>query len=434
MTKTSPKRIVLTCLGSFGDLHPYLSIALRLKARGHAAVIATSEMYRKKVESEGLEFRPIRPDLAKYENDREIFERSIHPRTGIKYFLKNVILSGLNETYMDLESAAVGADLLISHSLVFSGPLVAQTKGIPWVSTVLQPAAFLSKYDPPRLAAAPGLALFRPLGSLFYGPFFKLVKFSLRDLCRPIIELRAKLALPPSSGDALFKDQYSPDLTLALFSPHLGAPQQDWPVHTRVTGFPFYDHLAGSIGLSTELQRFLDAGPAPIVFTLGTTQVLAAGDFYGTSAEAARVLGMRAVLLTGRDPRNRPTHLPDGVEAFEYAPYSALFPRAAINVHQGGVGTTGQALRVGRPMLVVTYTNDQPDNAARAEKLGVAKSIPMRKYTVQRAAARLNALMSDKRFAARATEIGALIQAEDGAGIACDAVEEVLNTYCNTRH
>ena len=57
--------------------------------------------------------------------------------------------------------------------------------------------------------------------------------------------------------------------------------------------------------------------------------------------------------------------LPKGVVAFDYAPFSLLFPRAAAIVHHGGIGTTGQAMRSGRPSLVMPCAWDQPDNAER---------------------------------------------------------------------
>jgi len=87
----------------------------------------------------------------------------------------------------------------------------------------------------------------------------------------------------------------------------------------------------------------------PLVFTLGSSAVVDAGPFYENSVAATKLLGRRAVLLVGKDPRNRPASLPDGVVAFAYAPYSELFPRAAAIVHQGGIGTTAQAMRSGRP-------------------------------------------------------------------------------------
>ena len=56
------KRIVLSTFGSFGDVHPYVALARELKARGHMPVVATSEMYREKMDAAGVELFPVRPD------------------------------------------------------------------------------------------------------------------------------------------------------------------------------------------------------------------------------------------------------------------------------------------------------------------------------------------------------------------------------------
>ena len=131
-----------------------------------------------------------------------------------------------------------------------------------------------------------------------------------------------------------------------------------------------------------ELLTFLDRGDPPIVFTLGSSAVGAAGDFYRESVAAAASLGARAVLLVGHDPANHPRDpLPRGVIAIESAPHQELFPRAAAIVHQGGVGTTGQAMRSGRPMLVVPHAHDQPDNAFRVTRLGAARVLRPGRYT-----------------------------------------------------
>src|SRR5205085_815485 len=102
---------------------------------------------------------------------------------------------------------------------------------------------------------------------------------------------------------------------------------------------------------------------------------LDAGPFYEHSAAAAKLLGRRAVLVVGKDTGNRPASLPDGVAAFDYVPFAGLFPRATAIVHAGGIGTTGLAMRSGRPMLVMPYAHDQFDNAARATRLGIARTI-----------------------------------------------------------
>jgi UDP:flavonoid glycosyltransferase YjiC (YdhE family) len=112
-----------------------------------------------------------------------------------------------------------------------------------------------------------------------------------------------------------------------------------------------------------------------------------AGDFYTQSLGAAKLLGKRAVLLVGRDPRNRPKEsLPDTVIVCEYASYARLFPHATAIVHQGGVGTTAEALRAGKPMLVVPFGFDQLDNAARVTALGIGRTISRAKYHSETAA------------------------------------------------
>src|SRR5262249_51716856 len=118
--------------------------------------------------------------------------------------------------------------------------------------------------------------------------------------------------------------------------------------------------------------------------------------------------------------------LPRDVVAFDYAPYSELFPRAAAIVHQGGIGTTAQALRSGRPMLVVPFAFDQPDNAERARRLGVARVIASRRYGVESATRELARILGDATYASRAAEVGAEIAREDGVGRACDEIEHLL--------
>src|SRR5262249_35745081 len=157
---------------------------------------------------------------------------------------------------------------------------------------------------------------------------------------------------------------------LAMFSPVIGPPQADWPPKTTQTGFPFYE---GDGELPPEVAAFLDAGDPPIVFTLGSSAVGAPGVFYDESVGAVRRLGGRAVLLVGRHADRPVTEaLPGSILVVDYAPHAPLFRRARAIVHHGGIGTTAQALRAGRPMLVVPHAHDQQDNARRVARLGVA--------------------------------------------------------------
>jgi UDP:flavonoid glycosyltransferase YjiC (YdhE family) len=417
-------RVVLTTFGSLGDLHPYLALALGLRARGHAPVVGTSPQYRDKVESLGLGFHPVGPDMGHWEADPALMRRVMDLRRGPAVVVREFAMPALRQSYQDTLAAAEGADLLVSHPLAFATRLVAEKQGIPWASAVLAPLSFFSTHDPPVLPAAGFLSRLRWLGPAFHRPLFALARWSVRSWTKPWRRLRAELGLPPLKGDVLFEGQHSPLLVLALFSKLLGARQPDWPPQTVVTGFPFLDD---GEGLEPALARFLDEGPPPVVFTLGSSAVHDAGPFYQHSAAAARSLGVRAVLLVGRGTRNRPAWLPPGVAAFDYAPFSDLFPRAAVVVHQGGVGTTAQAMRAGRPMLVMPYSHDQPDNAARVARLGIARVLPRQRYTASSAAAELRRLLGEP-YPARAAEVGRRVRSEDGVAAACDALAQRLTT------
>jgi UDP:flavonoid glycosyltransferase YjiC (YdhE family) len=133
------------------------------------------------------------------------------------------------------------------------------------------------------------------------------------------------------------------------------------------------------------------------------------------------------VLLVGQDPRNRPAgRLPDTIFTAEYADYARLFPRARAIVHQGGIGTTAQALRSGRPMLVMPFGFDQFDNAARVARLGVARLLNRHKYSANIAARELNNLLNDPVYAQNAKAVGEQVNGENGLSLACQAVEGQL--------
>jgi UDP:flavonoid glycosyltransferase YjiC (YdhE family) len=419
------RRIVLTTFGSLGDLHPYIAVGLELRARGHEAVIATTRHYRQRVEARGLGFHAVRPEGPDLDTDHESMRRIMDARKGSEYVVRDLLMPALRQSYEDLTAAAQGAHLLVSHVLTYTARLVAEKNAIPWASTFLQPLGFFSAYDPPVLPQVPFLSKLRFLGPAFHRPLFGLAKRSCRSWSRPWHQLRAEIGLPPTPDSPLFEGHYSPSLVLAMFSPLFAGRQPDWPAQTVVSGFPLFDEGEGA-GASPELACFLDAGPPPVVFTLGSSGVLGAGAFYECSAAAARMLGRRAVLVVGKDGANRPASLPDDVLAVDYAPFLELFPRAAAIVHAGGVGTTGLAMRSGRPMAVMPVAHDQFDNAARVARLGIARTIPRRKYTPTRVAAELRQLLGNPTYAERAQGIGDRLRQEDGVRAACDALEELL--------
>jgi rhamnosyltransferase subunit B len=422
-------RIIFSTFGTFGDINPLVALSLELKRRGHTPVLAVPSMFRSKIEPLGIEFAAVRPDQDP--NDKRMVEMIWDIKKGTERGLREFLFPAIRDSYHDLLAAVEakgGADLLVTGELAYAGPIIAEKTGVPWVSYVLAPLSFFSGYDPPVLPPFPTLAKIQSLvpgvGRLI--PYF--ARVVTRHWPKPVYALRKDLGLPRGK-DPIFDAKYSERLVLALFSRVLGDPQPDWPPSARITGFAFYDGDAGNMSLAPELEAFLAAGPPPLVFTLGSAAVMAAGDFYEVSAAAAELLGQRAVLLTGNDPQNHPKRpLPPSICIAPYAPYSKIFSRAAAIIHQGGVGTTAQALKAGRPMLVMPYSHDQPDNARRVRHLGVAKVLQRKDYRPEAAAQKIKELLEDTAYTVRAAEVARIIAEEDGVRTASDALEHAART------
>jgi UDP:flavonoid glycosyltransferase YjiC (YdhE family) len=414
------KRIVIACWGSHGDLNPYIGLAVALKKRGHRPVVATMPLYRENVEKEGLEFAAVGAQVDP--DDRELMARVMHPTKGTERIVRELVLPAIRQTYDEMHRTLDGADLAVGHPLTYTLPIIAERERLPWLSTALAPISFLSETDLPVFPMFPWLLPGSRFNNWLLRAIKKLAHRQIDGWVGPVYRLRAELGLP-RGGNPVFEGQFSPFGTLALYSRVLGGPQPDWPANVTMTGCVFYN---GPDGLGPELERFLAAGPPPLVFTLGTSAVGAAGRFYHESAAAAVRLGMRAVLLTGGLEQNRPDGpLPDGVLLVDRAPHQLLFPHAAAVVHQCGAGTLGQALRSGKPMLAVPHAHDQPDNALRLTKLGVARTVRPKQYTAARVARELTLLLEGP-YRQRAEEVAAVVRQEGGADEAVAAIELVL--------
>jgi UDP:flavonoid glycosyltransferase YjiC (YdhE family) len=418
-------KIVLATFGSLGDMHPMNALGIELRRRNHKVVFAAMEAYREKINALGFEFRPMRPDVNP--DDREFARRVMDAKTGTELLLKEILLPSVRVQYEDLTNAIEDADLLVTGEVVYAAKSVVEKTGINWITTSLAPASFLSAHDPFLPPTAQWLQYFRFLGAGFHGIMYGMIRRLVKTWLGDYRKFRNELGLD-ENHDPVFDDKFSSLLHLALFSKVLGKPQPDWHRPTLQCGFCFYDGKDDLGKMPEKLAEFMEAeNDPPIVFTLGSAAVMDARDFFEESAKAARMLGKRAVLLYGvfNEP---PKETDERIVAFDYAPYSFVFPKAACVVHQGGVGTTAQVLRAGVPHLIMPYSHDQPDNAARCVRAGVARTISRERYTAESAARELSEILSKKSYKETAVEASRTVKSELGTETACDAIENIMNS------
>jgi hypothetical protein len=142
----------------------------------------------------------------------------------------------------------------------------------------------------------------------------------------------------------------------------------------------------------------------------------AAGRFYAESAAAARLLGVRAVLMTGGLADNERVETSSDLLLVPVAPHQLLFPCASVTVHHGGVGTTGSGIAIGpavtgRAARARSGRQRRPVSAASEQ----VRSIRAADYQASIVTRELGHLLNDPAYAARAAEIGRRVVSENGA-------------------
>lgn len=418
-------RIVLASLGTLGDVHPFIAVALALKAAGHQPVFAGAKSACPLAKRHGIAFHPVRPDgadvMAETGLDEVAAARAVVDDLG--FAVNCVILPHADATLADLRAALAGADLVLASSFSVLARIAAAAAGVPVWSLLLQPMTLFSADDPPVMpnGSKALVSVRRRLGAGAVRPLLALGRWLGRAQSAPFAAIRVDAGAPPFEGHELIDGPLAAERVFALWSPELAPLPADAGANVVQAGFTFYDEGFAGAGVSAGLEAFLAAGPPPVVATLGSLAPYAEEGFYAATAAAVRAVGRRAVLLVGDDLVLQHRHLagPD-IRVEGYAPHGALFARAAAVIHHGGVGTVAQAMRAGLPQIVCPIFGDQFDNAARLERRGIARVLPHRRYFAEAAAALLGEVDA-LRFAAE--EVATRVRAEDGAAMVTRAVD-----------
>src|SRR5687768_16341330 len=103
----------------------------------------------------------------------------------------------IRQNYEETVRAVEGADLVVSHPLTLSIPLLDEQKKVKWASAVLSPISFFSVHDPIEIS---GHAV---MSSLTRGPMwlrkliFAMGRAQTKGWIRPLLDFRRELGLSP---------------------------------------------------------------------------------------------------------------------------------------------------------------------------------------------------------------------------------------------
>jgi UDP:flavonoid glycosyltransferase YjiC (YdhE family) len=418
-------RLVVTTMGSWGDLFPSLAIAKAAAARGHEVSLAATPAYRELVEAEGVRFVPVGPRFGpeEFAADPAILDGRMGGFAGFRHLFRTVVFPNLRAWVEDLRAAVAGVDLLVSHPAVLATPIAAELERVPWTTFSVFPGLVPSDFTlPSPTRARPGGAT----GRMLCRAAWRVARWNTgRSFDPPVNEVRAALGLR-AVRDALFVPVSSGHPYLVGASPHVVDVPPDWPPNVRLTGFFAWDSPA-QFGHPAELDSFLASGSPPVLVTLGGSSAVDPGDFYESAVAAVCRLGRRALVLAGPTPGPVLLDSEPDVLALPYAPFSEVAPRCLAAVHHGGIGTSVACLAAGLPQLLVPRGFDQPQTALRMRRLGVGTSLPWTRATAVRLQRELARLLGEPVYRQRAEAVAVLIRHEDGLRQVVDELERQLD-------
>lgn len=359
------KAIIVTS-GSVGDVYPFISIGRELFERGHDVIILSNPYYKKMILDNSLDFYPIGDIsdlesgiLAQEKKENKLKRRLGDVNAGLQV-LNNLYIKPMEAIYDYVCNNACDDTVLISHFLQFGSKLAQEKMGIPLIVISLAPYWLSANFDD--------------------------------MLCKTINKTRDRMGLQPVKN--IMKDwMFSSTKLIGLFPEWFSKTKENWPSNVELTGFSLSDNQVNN-QVPSDVKDFLLGDKSVIIFKLSTLK-LNAEDFFQISSEICSRLGKKGIILS-KFKDQLPDEVKPYIKHFDYFPLGELLPYASVIVHDGGIGTSAQALANGIPQLICPRTDEQRNNSEILKNLGVSDEVFWSKYKLENVCEKLDALMNSE--------------------------------------
>ena len=399
------KKIAMFTMGTRGDVQPYIYLSKGLMKAGYDVTLGTHPCWRDLVESFGVHFEPVGPDIDIEEETSIIRGKSPNAMMSLlktMNFIMKIIEGASNEVY----EICKGKDLIIvTHSQM--GAVEAGVLGIPKVNVTLQTEMIGEKLRKQKFSE-------KIIGG-----------FIAKQAAKPTNKIRKLYGLKPvKSAD----EEMSDKLNLIPMSKYVVDRNPYWEAKNVITGY-WYDEEE-EYTPDDKLKAFIENGEKPIVLALGAMSFEAGADKARLDmfVNAFKKTGQRAV-IQGFQKTLENYELPDSMIAVGSIPHSWLFRQAKCVIHHCGFGTTAATMIYGVPSIPVPHVLDQLGFAMQLEKKDVAtkyiKAKELSEQTIIDAIEELNSTYAVKKR--NAETISEKISTEHGVETSVRLIEEKMN-------
>ena len=413
-------RVLLSTIGSRGDVQPLVALALELKANGQDVRLCVPPDFCEWIDGLGFSDTPIGPELRKLSASRPV---PATPMILSPEQKRQMVDESVATQFETITAAARGCDVIVgATALQIAAPSVAERMGIPYVFVAYCPQVLESSHHAPILLRSLGDTP-APAPADIRDPWAREAERFNDTFGAQLNTHRASMGLAAVT-----------DVRSHIFTgrPWLAADSTlaPWPEPIDHAVFqPGAWMLHDNRPLSPALETFLDAGEPPIYFGFGSMR--APENLGRVMIQSARALGRRALVSRGWAEVSLAD---DGRDCLAIGDenHSALFARVAAAVHHGGAGTTTAATFAGVPQIVIPQLYDQPYWAQRVEQLGIGTAHSLGAPTTDSLTRALErSLRSD--VAERARAVAGTVR-RDGAAVSAQRLICDCHAVHTTRH
>lgn len=411
----------MICIGSTGDVRPYVLLGNELQRRGHDVAICAFAEFEALVLENHMRFYPLSGDA------REFMRSIMKPGTKGVTYLKRILESFreiIDPFLSDLQNACADAEVIVATYFGNIIQSIAEQRGVPFIKTHYYP---MDPNDTTPISSAPGLRA----GKAWNRASYRLAYLIISTLeVYYLTDWRKAQGMRPRRLESSPCNRVNGHTVPVLYamSPLLMPRPRDWDESIHMTGF-WLDNKPCDYTPSPALAAFLAAEPKPVYIGFGS---MTSGDMGATLRivlEAVRRSGVRAVLATGWGEvgsiRQENVFVIEG-----YVPHDWLFEHVSAVVHHGGAGTTASGLCAGCPTLVIPFGGDQPFWAMRVRMMGLGpKPISRDKLLAPRLTRALKNLTTVPSYRVAARELGERLRTENGVCRAADLIESEVAAW-----